>query len=159
MTYESNLPFVTRRSSPSSHSSYHGTFLAGALSTPAVFFLRFLLRVLLLHSSVECFTRNSTVGIPRPSSSMSSSFWPPTTSNSCIPRALKSLKGMSVTPGGGSGKGGKVMNAKSWVTVVSAAEGSAILEGISMNVVVDNQDGIDNYDRILFSAYRSIRSI
>jgi hypothetical protein len=51
---------------------------------------------------------------------------------------------MSVTPGGGFGKGGKVMNGNSWVAVVSAAEGSAILEGILVSVVVvDNQDGID----------------
>jgi hypothetical protein len=52
---------------------------------------------------------------------------------------------MSVTPSGGFGKGGKVMNGNSWVAVVSDAEGSAILEGILLNVVVvNNQDGIDN---------------
>ena len=131
-TYESKLHFVTRRSSPSSHSSYHGSFFGGTPSTPVVFFLRFLLRVLLLHSSVECFTRNSTVGIPSPSSSMSSSSRPPVVSeNSCIPRALKSLKGIIVTPGGGSGKGGKMMKGISgFVVIVFFAEGSTTLEGI-----------------------------
>ncbi|KAG2155316.1 uncharacterized protein EDB93DRAFT_1101880 [Suillus bovinus] len=53
----------------------------------------------------------------------------PSSANNCILCTLKSLKGMSVTPGGGFGKGGNVMNGNSWIAVVSDAEGSAILEG------------------------------
>jgi len=68
MPSQTLLSFMICRFSPSSHSSYYRNFLAGAPSTAAVFFLRFLLHVLLLHSSVECFMHNSMVGIPRPSS-------------------------------------------------------------------------------------------
>jgi len=56
--------------------------------------------------TVSCFTRSSTVGMPRPSSSVSLSspemeIW--------MPVGWKSLKGGRLEVGGSGGKGGKVV--------------------------------------------------
>ncbi len=100
-------------SSSSSQSSHHILGFSGATCTccapaPALFFRFFFFS----KTSVACFTRRGTVGIPSPSRSIISDTRRPSYSSSSssigtmIPDGRNEWKGMSSTPSGTAGKGG-----------------------------------------------------
>ena len=112
--------------SPSSHSSNQSSFLTTPPAVLVAVFFFFLF--LACSSSVSaCFTPRVTVGIPRGSISGPSS----SSIRMNNPLGLNWLKGIMVTPSGGSGKGGNVSQGASTGGAGRVAGAGSVVEDVA----------------------------